>query len=71
MKMKPADHPIWPLLTTVAHLTCLTIVLAIFANKFDYTELRSIGLVAVEIGLVEYGRRWLKKRNEQSQKGEG
>jgi hypothetical protein len=55
----------------VAHLTCLTIVLAIFANKFDYTELRSIGLVAVEIGLVEYGRRWVKKRNEQSQQGEG
>ncbi len=38
-----STHPVWATIRIVAMMICLTVVLAIQAESFDNTELRTLG----------------------------
>jgi hypothetical protein len=54
--MNSAEHPVWPFLSETVKLICLTIILAVFADNFDYTEWRTIATMVFACGGIEFLR---------------
>lgn len=59
------DHPVWPLLRTVAAIMGLAIILRANASSFDMTELKTIAEMAALIGAVEMAKRKVTKDKQE------